>query len=132
MHSQEFHPLDEIYPSAIIAPFSDRANLMSEDSSTLYAKLLGETASITWQELQPFFARGALLRVASDFDLIAAAQAVAKDDREKVTAWLAEGHLGKLEAEQAQDWLERDPSLWAVVVAPWVLVQERAAKPSLH
>lgn len=105
---------------------------MNQDSSTLYAKLLGETASITWQELQPFFARGALLRVASAFDLIAAAQAVAEDDREKVTAWLAEGHLGKLEAVLAQDWLERDPSLWAVVVAPWVLVQERSPRPSLH
>lgn len=105
---------------------------MSDVLSTLYAKLLGETASISWQELQPFFARGALLRVASDFDLIEAAQAVAQDDREKVAAWLASGHIAKLEAEQAQDWHERDPALWAVVVAPWVLVQERAAKPSLH
>lgn len=105
---------------------------MREDPSTLYAKLLGETASITWQELQPFFARGALLRVASGFDLIEAAQAVAQDNREKVAAWLAEGHMGKLEAEQAQDWQARDPSLWAVVVAPWVLVQERAAPPGLH
>lgn len=105
---------------------------MSEDPSTLYAKLLGETAPITWQELQPFFARGALLRVASDFDLIEAAQAVAEDDRDTVAAWLAKGHICKLEAEQAQDWLARDPELWAVVVAPWVLVQERAAKPSLH
>jgi len=132
LHSQEFHPVDEIYPGAIIAPFPDRVNLMSEDSSTLYAKLLGETASITWQELQPFFARGALLRVAGDFDLIEAAQAVALDDRETVARWLAKGHIGKLEADEAQDWLERDPTLWAVVVAPWVLVQERADKPSLH
>lgn len=105
---------------------------MSEDLSTLYAKLLGETAPITWQELQPFFARGALLRVASDFDLIEAAQAVAQDDRDTVAAWLAKGYMCKLEAEQAQDWLARDPELWAVVVAPWVLVQERAAKLSLH
>lgn len=73
-----------------------------------------------------------MLRVASEFDLIEAAQAVAQDDREKVAAWLAAGHLAKLEAEEAQDWFERDPSLWAVVVAPWVLVQERADKPSLH
>lgn len=105
---------------------------MSEDSSTLYAKLLGETASITWQELQPFFARGALLQVASDFDLIEAAQAVALDDRDKVAVWLAEGRLGALVSEQAQDWHQRDPALWAVVVAPWVLVQERAAQPSVH
>jgi len=105
---------------------------MSEDPSTLYAKLLGETAPISWQELQPFFARGALLRVASDFDLIEAAKAVAQDDREKVAAWLAQGHILKLESEQAQDWLERDPQLWAVVVAPWVLVQERGQRPVVH
>ena len=105
---------------------------MSDESSTLYAKLLSETASITWEELEPFFARGALLWVAGDFDLIAAAQAVAEDDRTKVESWLGEGHMGRLEAEQAQDWLPRAPSLWAVVVAPWVLVQERAAAPSLH
>lgn len=105
---------------------------MSDESSTLYAKLLAETASITWEELQPFFARGALLWVAGDFDLIAAAQALAEDDRAKVEAWLGEGRMGRLEADQAQDWLARDPSLWAVVVAPWVLVQERAQKPALH
>ncbi|CDZ94156.1 MULTISPECIES: DUF2288 domain-containing protein [Pseudomonadaceae] len=105
---------------------------MSDESSTLYAKLLSETASITWEELEPFFARGALLWVAGDADLIAAAQAVAEDDRATVESWLGEGRMARLEAEQAQDWLERAPSLWAVVVAPWVLVQERAAKPSLH
>jgi len=121
-------PFDEIHPDVIIAPFLKQVSHMSEDPSTLYAKLLGETAPISWQDLQPFFARGALLRVASDFDLIEAAQAVAQDDRETVVQWLAKGHMGKLESEQAQDWLERDPELWAVVVAPWVLVQERAAR----
>ena len=105
---------------------------MSEETSTLYAKLLGETAPISWHELQPFFARGALLRVAGDFDLIEAAQAIALDDREKVAGWLAKGHMSKLEADEAQDWLTRDPELWAVVVAPWVLVQERGPQPSLH
>ena len=105
---------------------------MIEDAGTLYAKLLGETAAISWQELQPSFARGALLRVAPDADLIEAALAVAEDDRERVAQWMANGQLGRLEVEQAQDWLERDPSLWAVVVAPWVLVQERAERPRLH
>ncbi|MCW3150074.1 DUF2288 domain-containing protein [Stutzerimonas stutzeri] len=105
---------------------------MTDQASTLYAKLLGETASITWQELQPFFARGALLQVASDFDLVEVALAVAQDDRTKVAAWLGGGQLLKMDATQAQDWLERDPDLWAVVVAPWVLVQERSTRPAVH
>lgn len=105
---------------------------MTEDAGTLYAKLLSETAAISWQELQPSFARGALLRVAPDADLVGAALAVAEDDRDRVAQWMASGQLGRLEVEHAQDWLERDPQLWAVVVAPWVLVQERAEGSKLH
>lgn len=105
---------------------------MTEDADTLYAKLLGETAAITWQELQPFFARGSLLWVAGDADLVEAALAVARNDQAQVAAWLAQGRVTMLEVEQAQDWLERDPALWAVVVAPWVLVQERGVTPVLH
>ncbi|MDO9321851.1 MAG: DUF2288 domain-containing protein [Pseudomonas sp.] len=98
----------------------------------LYAKLLGETASISWAELQPFFARGALLWVSAELDLVAVALAVAQDDKASIAAWLAAAQVGKLEAVQATDWLERDPPLWTVVVAPWVLVQERGAALPLH
>jgi hypothetical protein len=28
------------------------------------------------------------------------------------------------EADDARDWLERQPVFWAIVVAPWVLIQE--------
>ena len=30
---------------------------MTQEPSTLYAKLLGETAEISWKELEPFFAK---------------------------------------------------------------------------
>jgi hypothetical protein len=96
-------------------------------SDTLYAKLLGETACISWAELQPFFARGALLWVSPELDLVAVALALAEDDKASMGAWLTSAQVGKISASQAQDWLQRDPALWSVVVAPWVLVQERAA-----
>lgn len=105
---------------------------MTEHRSTLYAKLLGETAPITWQELQPFFARGALLWVDGEQDLVEFALGVAEDDRAQVAAWLQAGLLAKVEESRAEDLLARDPQLWAVVVAPWVLIQERAAAPSVH
>ena len=47
-----------------------------DHASTLYAKLLGETAPIAWQELQPFFARGVVLWVAAALDLAARPAAV--------------------------------------------------------
>jgi hypothetical protein len=99
---------------------------MNQEPSTLYAKLLGETASITWKELEPFFAKGALLWVDAGLDLIEAAEGMAEDNRDKVAAWLAAGTLGEVSATRALDLVERDPSLWAVVVSPWILIQERA------
>ncbi|WPP02299.1 DUF2288 family protein [Pseudomonas sp. HR96] len=98
-----------------------------EEPSTLYAKLLGETAVIPWKELQPFFARGALLWVDNTLDLIAVAEALAADDGPKVAEWLAGGRVEKLSESRALGFVERDPELWAVVVAPWVVIQERAA-----
>lgn len=109
-----------------------KASLELTAMDALYGKLLGETASISWDELQPFFARGALLWVNAELDLVAVALAVAQDDKASMSAWLSTAQVGKLSAPQAEDWLHRDPALWSVVVAPWVLVQERAAKPELH
>ena len=37
------------------------------------------------------------------------------------------GQVEHLDMETARDWSERDPELWAVVVAPWVVVQERVS-----
>lgn len=109
-----------------------KTNAEPSAMETLYAKLLGETASISWAELQPFFARGALLWVSGQLDLVAVAVAVAQDDKASIGAWLAAAQVQKIEAAQAEDWLQRDPPLWSVVVAPWVLVQERVSTGALH
>jgi len=99
---------------------------MTDEPTTLYAKLLGETAEIGWTQLQPFFARGALLSVEEGLDLIEVAQAVALDDHLRFAAWLTEGRVGKVSQDSALDYVQRDPELWAVVVSPWVLIQERS------
>lgn len=100
---------------------------MTEPTSTLYAKLLGETARISWEELQPFFAKGTLLWVSPALDLVAVAQAMAENQQQPVAAWLEAGSLAKVGEGRAAGLLERQPELWAVVVSPWVLFQERAS-----
>jgi len=96
-----------------------------DQASALYVQLLGETARISWSELEPLFARGVLLRVAGELDLVSVAEAIATDAKSQVTGWLSSGLLERLQAAEAADYLARDPELWAVVVSPWVLVQER-------
>ena len=98
---------------------------MSEPIEILRAKLNGETAKVSWTEMQRHHARGVVVRVASELDLIDVAVAMAQDDGAAVGRWMQAGQLGKVGDEQARDWLARGPVLWSVVVAPWVLVQER-------
>ncbi|QGZ61074.1 DUF2288 domain-containing protein [Paraburkholderia acidisoli] len=94
--------------------------------SSLYARLLGETAKIDWQDLERFFAQGKLLNVARDLDLVSVAEAIASDDSAAVTQWLSAGIVERMQAETAADYAARKPELWAVVVSPWVCVQERS------
>ncbi|MDB5788812.1 DUF2288 domain-containing protein [Caballeronia mineralivorans] len=97
----------------------------AESPSPLYLKLLAETAQIEWSELQRFFARGVLLKVARDIDLVSVAEAVASDNTKQVTEWLSAGLVERTTPETATDLAARNPELWAVVVSPWVCVQER-------
>jgi len=99
---------------------------MSIDIEVMRAALNAETARIDWSELQPFFARGAIVRVSAALDLVDVAVHMALDDKIAIAAWLEKEQLGKVSDETARDWHERNPSLWTVVVAPWVLVQEQA------
>lgn len=94
--------------------------------SPLYLKLLAETAQIAWPELERFFARGILLLVARDLDLISVAEAIASDDATQVGSWMSAGQIGRMQADTAAAFAAREPNLWAVVVSPWVCVQERA------
>lgn len=96
----------------------------ASDAAELKAKLVNETARMPWTELQRFYARGQVVRVAPGLDLIEVATAVAEDDKARVQAWLEQGLFGDVAPSQAQAWFDNDASLWTVVIAPWVLVQE--------
>jgi len=86
--------------------------------------LNAQAGRLSWPELQRHFARGVVLRVAADLDLIAVAAAVVRDEKPKVQTWMELGKLGKADVADARRWEATAPDFWAVVAAPWVLVQE--------
>lgn len=93
-----------------------------------YAAIVGATARIDWKDLEPHFARGELLEVDASLDLVEVAQALIDDNSAVVKGWMQQNLLTSLADARAADWHQRDPeTLWAVVIRPWVLVQERAA-----
>lgn len=99
---------------------SDRRQLTDDE---LNAVLNTETARINWLELQPHFARGQVIHVADSLDLVAVARELVRDNKARFESWTGEGLVGGVSNEQAQTWYDRKADVWAVVVAPWVLVQ---------
>ena len=98
---------------------------MADDLQKTISRLNGETARISWQELERHYARGVLINVDPELDLVMVAAHMVRDDKMAIEAYLDAGQLRPTTDEDARDWGDRDPTLWAAVVAPWVLVQER-------
>ena len=99
--------------------------MSTEQDKLLYAKINLETARISWKELERFFAGGRIISVVDHLDMIRVAQLMASDDVTTISAMLEKKEIGKVTDEQARIWSDSEASLWAVVVNPWILVQQR-------
>lgn len=101
---------------------------MSEADELLRAKLNAETGKLAWSELERHFARGVVIKVAAELDLVEVAVAMSRDDKTTVETWLARGFVARASTEDALAWHAQQSLFWAVVAAPWVLIQEVAAR----
>ncbi|MDO4997067.1 MAG: DUF2288 domain-containing protein [Neisseria sp.] len=90
----------------------------------LNEKINTETAKIAWSELQTHFARGAAVYVHADLDLIATARLFADDDSSTVAKLMQQGQIHLVSESQAAEFYQNNQQMWAVVIAPWVLIQE--------
>lgn len=100
---------------------------MTDTAAELRARLNAETGPISWPELERHFARGVVVHVAAELDLVEVAARMVEDDRDSISAWMDAGQLGPATDAQARDWQTRHPDFWAVVAAPWVVIQEKPA-----
>jgi len=98
---------------------------MTDENDLERAKLNTETATIPWRELQRHFAAGRVVWVADTLDLVEVATLVMRDNKAAVQPWIEQQWLRAVTDAEAAQWYENDASLWAVVVSPWVLVQQK-------
>ena len=98
---------------------------MDESGLSLSTRLNLETGRISWKELQLFFAKGQVIEIAGHLDLVNVATAFAQDNAHQCQIWLESGEVCRATDDSARLWAQNDSHLWAVVVAPWVLVQNR-------
>lgn len=95
------------------------------DPAVVRQKLNIDTAKINWGALHEHQQKECVIAVSTGLDLIDVACEFTFDNIDQVKAWLEQAQITKVSGEQAQQWKLEDRELWAVVVAPWVLVQEQ-------
>ncbi len=83
-----------------------------------------ERGSLIWSELVRHFARGVVVVVNPGLDLLAVAEAMARDDRKTFAEWMSQGLILHADDHHARRWEANSQALDAIVVAPWVLVSE--------
>ena len=94
---------------------------MAQDQTL--AEMHAQTGQLSWAELARFFAAGKLLQVDQSLDLVDVAAAFSDDEAARVAEWLEQALIVPIGDRQASDWQQCEQRLWAVVAAPWVLVQ---------
>ena len=82
-----------------------------------------QTARIQWRDLQTYYAHGSVVKVAAGLNLVDVAVQLGLDNTSRFQAWIEAGEVAPVTDQQALDWYETNAELWAVVAAPWVLVQ---------
>tara|TARA_B110000908_G_C9875524_1_gene280264 strand:+ start:89 stop:430 length:342 start_codon:yes stop_codon:yes gene_type:complete len=96
------------------------------EEQELIARLNSETAKIAWHDLQTHYASGNVLGISAGADLIKVAIALNRDDATQIQQWLADSSLFEISDQQATDWYQNNQELWALVIPPFVLVQQVA------
>lgn len=99
---------------------------MPKQEQDLRSKLEAEIGPAHWKVIRPHFLRGAIIIVSTELDLIDVAVKVAEDDTCTIQAWIEEEKLTKPFPEDAKRWEEDKKELTALVVDPFVLVQDSA------
>ena len=98
------------------------ASLQTDEE--LRAHLHGETSKLAWTELEKFFARGILFKVAVGIDILDVAIVMTRDDKDTLQKWVDDGSVAAVKVEDAKKWNDASAILWTVVVAPFALVQD--------
>ncbi len=100
--------------------------------SLLKQEIHSATAKIPWSELQRFFAAGKAVHVSHELDLVEVAIQVSNDNSAIIRQWMDTAKLAPVSDDQARYWINTDASVWAVVVKPWVLVQQLKENQNEH
>lgn len=89
------------------------------------ATLAASMGPIEFSDIRAHLARDAVILVDASLDLLEVGEAVARDDKERVAAWIERGLVGKPSLAVIEAWSKTPGAAWtALVVQPFVLLRE--------
>jgi len=104
---------------------TDKSVESAAAEEVLRAKINLETSRINWHDLQSFYAKGLVVGVSKDLDIVDVALQLTLDNKPQFESWQKAGLVIDISDEQALKWYDNKTDLWAVVVRPWILVQDK-------
>ncbi|MFK8013457.1 MAG: DUF2288 family protein [Marinicellaceae bacterium] len=89
-----------------------------------HEELLQECAPVAYKEIEHFFARGMLVLISKNLNIIEIALLIQADDKNKLNKLIDQGDVVRVHDKHALKWSQNNTELMAVTVVPWLLVQE--------
>lgn len=87
--------------------------------------LTASMGPIEFTDIRAHLARDAVIVVDASLDLLDVGEAVARDDKARVAAWIERGLIGKPSLQTIEAWSKIEGPAWtALVVQPFVLLRE--------
>jgi hypothetical protein len=105
-------------------PHMTEINTENEIIKKERVELEKECAQISYKELERFFAKGALILVEKDLNIIDVAEVIQEDNSKALETWIQKGQVVRVHDEHAIKWSKNHSDLLAVTMTPWVIVQE--------
>ena len=97
---------------------------MTDNTKKIREKLKKEIGPADWKVIGPHYARGAVIIVSPELDLIDVAIKVAEDDVDLVQDWIKDEKILRPTPDEAKEWEDTGRELTSIVVSPFVLLQE--------
>ena len=97
---------------------------MTGSEKEILGLLNAQTGRLAWSELARHFARGVVICIEPGQDLVGIAGLLVQDDSTALESLVTTGLVRRASDDDARRWQQDETTFWAVVVAPWVLVQE--------
>jgi hypothetical protein len=97
---------------------------MNTSKPELVSRLNQETGKLGWVDIERHFSRGVVVKVEAGLDLIEVAAVMVEDNKTTFVRWMEAGQVARATQDDALRWQSVEAQFWAIVIAPWLLVQE--------